>query len=358
MDYMFKYDQSYYPQLILSAVIFWLLSVWITIKVHGQNMFFRNFFGILAYLYIALLLRKKFLMKELGTRRGVLRGILKHSMKMMIGTSIQVMLTFGGVVVSYKMVRSVLKTIGIIGRASHGGEVDIGSEEENVWLNAAPMALPKRDPKTDTLPAEHVSAIVLKNTTACLYDEKTWSSGFFPRSQILLVPTHEVANKEEINLKLRKDDIKNLSGGNIEVQVTPARVYHFPGKDISAIYHTRYPDKQDLTHLFPCEIPQDHNPTKWVTRKQTGSTETGTARRNGIAARVSTDKTVFHNSTVVSYKEETAGGDCMKVHVADVRSGSHIVGFHLAGKNYAGYLSTLTKDDLEQCYKQIGRAHV
>lgn len=351
--YMFKYDQSYYPQLILSAVIFWLLSVWITIKVHGQNMFFRNFFGILAYLYIALLLRKKFLMKELGTRRGVLRGILKHSMKMMVGTSIQVMLTFGGVIVSYKMVRAVLKTIGIIGRASHGGEVDIGSEEENVWLNAAPMALPKRDPKTDTLPAEHVSAIVLKNTTACLYDEKTWSSGFFPRSQILLVPTHEVANKEEINLKLRKDDIKNLSGGNIEVQVTPARVYHFPGKDISAIYHTRYPDKQDLTHLFPCEIPQDHNPTKWVTRKQTGSTETGTARRNGIAARVSTDKTVFHNSTVVSYKEETAGGDCMKVHVADVRSGSHIVGFHLAGKNYAGYLSTLTKGDLEQCYKHF-----
>jgi hypothetical protein len=33
-----------------------------------------------------------------------------------------------------------------------------------------------------------------------------------------------------------------------------------------------------------------------------------------------------------------------------VRSGSHIVGFHLAGKNQAGYLSTLTKGELEECY--------
>lgn len=348
--YMFKYDQAYYPQLILSAIVFWLFSIWITLKIHGQNMFWRNFFAVLGYVYIALLLRKKFLMKELRTRRGVLRGILKHSMKMMIGTSIQVMLTFGGIVVSYKLLRAVLKTIGIIGRASHGGAVNIGGEEENVWLNAAPIALPKRDPKTDTLPADQVSNIVLKNTTACIYDDKTWSSGFFPRSQILLVPTHEVANKERVNLRLRKDDIRNLSGGNIEVEITPARVYHFPDKDISAVYHSRYPDKQDLTHLFPCEIPQDRNPTKWVTRKQTGSVESGTARRNGIASRVSTDKTVFRDSTIVTYKEETAGGDCMKVHVADVRSGSHIVGFHLAGKNHAGYLSTLTKDDLEKCY--------
>jgi hypothetical protein len=80
-------------------------------------MFWRNFFAVLGYVYIALLLRKKFLMKELRTRRGVLRSILKHSMKMMIGTSIQVMLTFGGIVVSYKLLRAVLKTIGIIGRA-------------------------------------------------------------------------------------------------------------------------------------------------------------------------------------------------------------------------------------------------
>jgi hypothetical protein len=348
--YMFKYDLAYYPQLILSALIFWLFSVWITFKIRGQNMFWRNFFAILGYVYIALLLRKKFLMKELRTRRGALRGILKYSMKMMIGTSIQVMLTFGGIAVSYKLVRAVLKTIGIIGRTSHGGAIDIGSEKENVWLNAVPMALPKRDPKTDTLPADQVSNIVLKNTTACIYDNKTWSSGFFPRSQILLVPTHEVANKEKINLQLRKDDIRNLSGGNINVEITPARVYHFPGKDISAVYHSRYPDKQDLTHLFPCEIPQDRNPTKWVTRKQSGAVSLGTARRNGIAHHVSTDKTVFRDSTIVTYKEETCGGDCIKVHVADVRSGSHIVGFHLAGKNYAGYLSTLTKSDLEQCY--------
>jgi hypothetical protein len=348
--YMFKYDLAYYPQLILSALIFWLFSVWITFKIRGQNMFWRNFFAILGYVYIALLLRKKFLIKELRTRRGALRGILKYSMKMMIGTSIQVMLTFGGIAVSYKLVRAVLKTIGIIGRTSHGGAIDIGSEKENVWLNAVPMALPKRDPKTDTLPADQVSNIVLKNTTACIYDNKTWSSGFFPRSQILLVPTHEVANKKRINLQLRKDDIRNLSGGNINVEITPARVYHFPGKDISAVYHSRYPDKQDLTHLFPCEIPQDRNPTKWVTRKQSGAVSLGTARRNGIAHHVSTDKTVFRDSTIVTYKEETCGGDCMKVHVADVRSGSHIVGFHLAGKNYAGYLSTLTKSDLEQCY--------
>jgi hypothetical protein len=348
--YMFKYDLAYYPQLILSALIFWLFSVWITFKIRGQNMFWRNFFAILGYVYIALLLRKKFLIKELRTRRGALRGILKYSMKMMIGTSIQVMLTFGGIAVSYKLVRAVLKTIGIIGRTSHGGAIDIGSEKENVWLNAAPMALPKRDPKTDTLPADQVSNIVLKNTTACIYDDKTWSSGFFPRSQILLVPTHEVANKKRINLQLRKDDIRNLSGGNINVEITPARVYHFPGKDISAVYHSRYPDKQDLTHLFPCEIPQDRNPTKWVTRKQSGAVSLGIARRNGIAHRVNTDKTVFQDSTIVTYKEETSGGDCMKVHVADVRSGSHIVGFHLAGKNYAGYLSTLTKSDLEQCY--------
>lgn len=353
--YMFNYDQAYYPQLILSAIIFWLFSVWITLKVSGQNMFLRNFFAILGYIYLALILRKKFLMKELGTRRGVLRGILKHSMKMMVGTSIQVMLTFGGIAVSYKLVRAVLRTIGIVGKASHGGAIDIGSEEENVWLNASPMALPKRDSKTKTLSAEHVSNIVLKNTTACFYDDKTWSSGFFPRSQILLVPTHEVADKDKVNLRLRKDDIKDLSGGNIDVEITPARVYHFFGKDISAIYHSRYPDKQDLTHLFPCEIPQDHNPTKWITRKQSGSVESGLARRNGIAARVSTDKTVFHNSTVVTYKEETAGGDCMKVHVADVRSGSHIVGFHLAGKNHAGYLSTLTKGDLEECYAHFDK---
>jgi hypothetical protein len=348
--YMFNYDQAYYPQLILSAIVFWLFSVWITLKIHGQNMFWRNFFAVLGYIYIALLLRKKFLMKELRTRRGVLRGILKHSMKMMIGTSIQVMLTFGGIAVSYKLVRAVLKTIGIVGKASHGGAVDIGSEEENVWLNATPMALPKRDPKTDTLPADQVSNIVVKNTTTCLYDDKTWSSGFFPRSQILLVPTHEVANKERVNLRLRKDDIKDLSGGNISLEITPARVYNFPGKDISAVYHSRYPDKQDLTHLFPCEIPQDRNPTKWVTRKQSGSVLLGTARRNGIASKVNTDKTSFYDSTIVTYKDETAGGDCMKVHIADVRSGSHIVGFHLAGKNYSGYLSTLTKSDLEECY--------
>lgn len=353
--YMFKYDLAYYPQLILSALIFWLFSVWITFKIRGQNMFWRNFFAILGYVYIALLLRKKFLIKELRTRRGALRGILKYSMKMMIGTSIQVMLTFGGIAVSYKLVRAVLKTIGIIGRTSHGGAIDIGSEKENVWLNAVPMALPKRDPKTDTLPADQVSNIVLKNTTACIYDDKTWSSGFFPRSQILLVPTHEVANKERINLQLRKDNIRNLSGGNINVEITPARVYHFPGKDISAVYHSRYPDKQDLTHLFPCEIPQDRNPTKWVARKQSGAVSLGTARRNGIAHRVSTDKTVFQDSTIVTYKEETSGGDCMKVHVADVRSGSHIVGFHLAGKNYAGYLSTLTKSDLEQCYAHFDK---
>jgi len=348
--YMFKYDQAYYPQLILSAVIFWLSSVWLTLKIHGQNMFWRNFFAILGYLYIALLLRKKFLMKELRKRRGVLRGILKHSMKMMIGTSIQVMLTFGGIIVSYKLVRAVIKTIGIVGKTSHGGAVDIGSEEENVWLNATPMALPKRDPKTDTLPADQVSKIIVKNTTACIYDDETWSSGFFPRSQILLVPTHEVANKDRINLRLRKDDIKDLSGGNINVEITPARVYNFPGKDISAVYHSRYPDKQDLTHLFPCEIPQDRNPTKWVTRKASGSVELGTARRNGVVAKVNTDKTSFYDSTIVTYKEESAGGDCMKVHIADVRSGSYIVGFHLAGKNYSGYLSSLTKSDLEECY--------
>lgn len=348
--YMFNYDQAYYPQLILSAVIFWLVSVWVTLKTRGQNMFWRNFFAILGYIYISLLLRKKFLMKELRTRRGVLRGILKHSMKMMIGTSIQIMLTFGGVVVSYKLVRSVLKTIRILGRSSHGGDVDIGMEEENVWLTASPMDLPKRDPKTNTISSEHISNTVLKNTTACIYDNKTWSSGFFPRSQILLVPTHEVSNKDSINLRLRKDDIGTLSGGNIEVEVTPARIYHFPDKDISAIYHSRYPDKQDLTHLFPCEIPQDRNPTKWITRRQSGSIETGSARRNGIAAHVNTDKTTFRDSTIVTYGKETAGGDCMKLHIADVRSGSHIVGFHLAGKNYTGYLSTITKGDLEQCY--------
>jgi hypothetical protein len=353
--YMFRYDQAYYPQLFLSATVFWLLSVWITLLVHGQNMFLRNFFAILAYIYIALLLRKKFLMKELGSRRGVLRTILKHSMKMMIGTSVQVMLTFGGVVVSYKLVRAVLRTIKIVGKASHGGVVDIGSEDDNVWLNAVPMALPKRDPKTETLSADQVGNIVLKNTTACLYGDSTWSSGFFPRSQILLVPTHEVANKEKLNLRLRKDNIKNLSGGNIEVEITPARVYDFPGKDVSAIYHSRYPDKQDLTHLFPCEIPQDRNPTKWVTRKQSGSVEAGTARRNGIAPRVNTDKTVFYDSTIVTYKDKTAGGDCMKVHIADVRSGSHIVGFHLAGKDNAGYLSTITKGDLEACYSHFDK---
>lgn len=348
--YMFNYDQAYYPQLILSAILFWLFSVWITIKIHGHNMFFRNFFATLAYVYAALLLRKKFLMKELGSRRGVLRGILKHSMKMMIGTSIQVMLTFGGIVVSYKLVRAVLKTIGIVGRTSQGGAVDIGTEKDNVWLNAAPMALPKRDPKTGTLSSEQVRNIVLKNTTACIYGNERWSSGFFPRSQILLVPTHEVANKAKLNLRLRKDNIKDLSGGNIDVEITPARVYHFPGKDISAVYHSRYPDKQDLTHLFPCEIPQDHNPTKWVTRKESGAVECGTARRNGIAARVRTNKTVLHDSIIVTYKEDTACGDCLKAHVADVRSGSHIVGFHLAGKNQAGYLSTLTKGELEECY--------
>jgi hypothetical protein len=348
--YMFKYDMEYYPQLILSSIIFWLFSVWITFKIRGQNMFWRNFFAVLGYMYIALLLRKKFLMKELRTRRGVLRNVLKHSTKMMLGTSIQVMLTFGGIVVSYKVVRAMLKTIKLVANSSHGGAVSIGSEEENVWLNAVPMALPKRDPRTDTLPADQVSNIVLKNTTACIYDDKTWSSGFFPRSQILLVPTHEVANKEKINMRLRKDNIKNLSGGNIDVEITPARIYNFPDKDISAIYHSRYPDKQDLTHLFPCEIPQDRNPTKWVTRRQDGSIASGTARRNGIAPRVNTDKTSFNDSTVVTYIEETAGGDCMKVHIADVRSGSHIVGFHLAGKNYTGYLSTLTKSDLEQCY--------
>lgn len=351
--YMFKYDQSYYPQLVLSAITFWLSSVWITLKIYGQNMFWRNFFATLGYVYIALLLRKKFLMKELRTRRGVLRGVIKHSMKMMVGTSIQVMLTFGGIAVSYKLVKAVLKTIGIVGKASHGGAVDIGSEKENVWLDVVPMDLPKRDPKTDTLSANHVSKIVSKNTTACIYDDSTWSSGFFPRSQILLVPTHEIANKERINLKLRKDNVKHLSGGNIEMEITPARIYNFPGKDISAVYHARYPDKQDLTHLFPREIPQDRNPTIWVTRKQSGLIENGTARRNGVAAQVSTDKTIFYNSTIVTYKEETAGGDCMKLHVADVRSGSHIVGFHLAGKNHAGYLSTLTQGDLEECYKHF-----
>lgn len=348
--YMFNYDQAYYPQLILSAIIFWLCSVWITFKIHGQNMFWRNLFAVLGYIYIALLLRKKFLMKELRTRRGVLRGILKHSMKMMVGTSIQVMLTFGGIVVSYKLVRAVLKTIGILGKASHGGAVDIGSEEENVWLDATPMDLPKRDPRTNTLSSEQVSNIVVKNTTACIYDDLTWSSGFFPRSQILLVPTHEVANKEKINLSLRKDKQGKLSGGNIDLEITPARIYNFPGKDISAIYHARYPDKQDLTHLFPDEIPQDRNPTVWVTRKQSAWVDSGTARRNGIASKVNTDKTSFSDSTIVTYKEETAGGDCMKVHIADVRSGSHIVGFHLAGKNWTGYLSTLTKSDLEDCY--------
>jgi len=349
--YMFKYDMAYYPQLILSSVIFWLFSVWITCKVQGRNMFWRNFFAVLGYIYIALLLRKKFLMKELRTRRGVLRNILKHSMKMMVGTSIQVMLTFGGVVVSYKLARSVLKTIRMLGKYSHGGDVDIGVEKQDVWLTASPVELPKRDPKTETISSEHLSNIVVKNTTACIYDNTTWSSGFFPRSQILLVPTHEVGDKDTINLRLRKDDVGTLSGGNIEVEVTPARVYHFPGKDISAIYHSRYPDKQDLTHLFPCETPQDRNPTKWITRKQSGSIETGSARRNGIAAHVNTDKTTFCDSTIVTYGKETAGGDCMKLHIADVKCGSYIVGFHLAGKNYTGYLSTLTKGDLELCYE-------
>jgi len=348
--YMFNYDQAYYPQLILSSIIFWLISVWITLKIQGKNMFFRNFFAILGYIYLALLLRKKFLIKELGTRREALRGILKHSMKMMIGNSIQIMLTFGGIVVSYKMVKAVLQTIGIFSKSSHGGSVDIGSEKSNVWLDPVQMALPKCDPKTDTLSADHVRNIALKNTTACHYDNKTWSCAFFPRSGIMLVPTHELANKEKINLQLRKDDSKNLSGGNISVDITRARIYDFPDKDISAVYHSRYPDKQDLTYLFPLEIAQDRNATLWATRKQSGAIETGTARRNGIAARVNTDKTVFLNSTVVTYKDETAGGDCMKVHLADVRSGSYIVGFHLAGKNHTGFLSTLTRGDLEECY--------
>lgn len=351
--YMFKYDLPYYPQLVLSATLFWIFSVWITIVVQGRNMFWRNFFATLGYCYAALLLRKKFLMKELRTRRGVLRVILKRSMKMMVGTSIQVMLTFGGIVVSYKLVRSVLKAIRAVGRASHGGALDIGGEEENVWLEAKPMALPKRDILTDTLSGEHVSNIVTKNTTACHYDNATWSSGFFPRSQVLLVPTHETANKEEFELKLRKYNEKTLTGENLDMRVTPARIYNFPGRDISAIYHARFPDKQDLTHLFPCEIPTDRNPTKWVTRKSNGAIAKGVCRRNGLAERVKTDKTTFSDSTVVTYKEETAGGDCMKVHVADVNSGSHIVGFHLAGQKYTGFLSTITREELEKCYSHF-----
>lgn len=351
--YMFKHDEEYYPQLAAFVTGLWCILVGVTKFVTGQNYTARYGFALLGYVYIALLLRKKFLMKRMMEERGIKRQIAARTMRKAVGTSIQVMLTVGGVYVSYKIFKSILVTVREFGRLSHGGAIDLGHEEENVWLQAKARPLPKRDEITDTMSPDQVENVVRKNTITCHYDNKTWSSGFFPRSQILLVPAHEVRGKEEIFLKLIKDPENELSSGNKSFEMTQGRIKYFEGKDIAAVYHAGYQTKQDVTHLFPKELPQDSFDTKWVGRNSRGDMLEGQCRRAGIVKTVNTDKTSFNDSNAVVYDKETAGGDCMKVHFTDVNCGSSIVGFHLAGKGHTGFLSSLTQEDLLQVYAEF-----
>lgn len=356
--YMFKYDQAYYPQLIASVILLWMSSVYITFKLTGLYHSWYYFWGILAYIYSALLMRKAYLMRTMMQERAIRRNILKYTMKSMIGTSIQFMLTFGGIVISYKMMKLVLDKIRQLGRASHGGDVDIGMETENVWLPVARAPLPSRDIITDTMSYQHVVNAVRKNITTVIYNNKGFSTGLFTRNNVLLVPTHELKqrfaeNNGVIELELRKSDKKELCGGNVKIEITPARTYDFPDRDISAVFNNRYPDKQDLFRIFPKELPQDKNATFWIGKTSDGSDEAGECRRVGIHPRIRTNITQFTDSTQVAYRNATKGGDCMRTHIAKVTSGSYVAGFHLAGKDYQGFLSTLTQDELTACYEHF-----
>lgn len=348
--YMFQYDRQYYPQLAYSAITLWILMAGFGRIMLKGNYTLYYLFAILGYVYLALLARKTYLMREMRRRRESVHDILRHTAKVAVGTSIQLMLTFGGIVVSYKLLKTMLWTIKKLGRISHGGDLDISAEEENVWLEARPKELPRCDPKTNTISSTHCRDIVSHNVTACYYDTDAWSSGVYVRSSVLLVPTHEVKNRGNFTLTLKRRNPKTLNAENLKLDITPDRMYHFSGKDITAVQHPRCPSKKNLTYLFPESIPTDRNPTKWIAKNKDGETITGSARRNGVAQTVPTNKTTLYDSTLVTYGEVTAGGDCLKVHVSDVRSKSHIVGFHLAGKGHTGYLTSLTRDDLETCY--------
>nr|APG76780.1 hypothetical protein 1 [Beihai picorna-like virus 25] len=352
--FLYRYDKPFISQAFSFSLLWWMV-LYVFLKriyfVRESTAFAISFTTLLGWLYFSLALRKKFLMKVIHEHRAATRHVLRHTISMTLQTSIRLMLTFGVVVVSYKLVKSIFSTIRLIAKTSQGGDLDIGIEEDNVWLSAVPAPLPKCAPKLATINSEQCLNIVTKNVVACMYGDSQWSSGFYPRSQILLVPAHEVKQRGTFNLRLRKGSLQTLSGGNKSLEISPARIYYFPGKDVAAIYHARFEEKQDLTHLFPYEIPQDRNPTVWVGARPEGHTINGSCSRFGVSRLVRTDKTELHDAIVVRYAYDTAGGDCMKVHVADCRSNAHIVGFHLAGKKTSGYLSCLTQADLRMCYE-------
>jgi len=165
------------------------------------------------------------------------------------------------------------------------------------------------------------------------------SNAFCPCSGYLIVPRHELKNRKSIVISVFKDSKLNVAGGAIVGRTITSDDWVDLGSsptDLALLRLDGVGPQRNLVGFFPKTHIKSQISTVmfWISPDCTFC-----ERKSTIHAFDTVDTkqgNSFKNALWYTWKEPSASGMCIGVHVVDHPSKSSIAGFHLAGVQTAG----------------------
>lgn len=231
---------------------------------------------------------------------------------------------------------------------SHGNQISVHMEEENVWKEPVIAPLPTSD--AGTCSTSQLSNIIKKQQVFLVIGDR-FCNGLIVGGNAMLIPGHMVP-KKYISCEVTFAGKQKLSDLDFKTGINPEDCFKLPETDLALVYMPRLGDRKNLTKYFPNEITDHPILTTSLWRNEEGSIETDSTRFRNFK-QVETAEAKFYGP-IVRYSRPTFKGQCLATHL-NISDCSFIAGFHAAGKTgqSEGALTRCTKQQLQSAFDKL-----
>lgn len=225
-----------------------------------------------------------------------------------------------------------------------GSDEDVAERDSraNPWADVHISPLPQTLASRTTSPSDLVTKCQ-RNLIGIVSKTGKTTCGFFPTSNILIVPKHFIDKHEGDFTITGYRHAFGTVGNTFHDIIAQSNVYHVPETDMCAVYLTAAGSMADLRKFLPQSRDIGKCPAQLVVRRPTGGT-------------YSVCKILYRGSTTVTHTLDsfpgghyqlpidTFEGMCMGPVISDMK-GAMFLGFHLAGSGKTGGCGTLTQPE-------------
>lgn len=309
---------------------------------------------------LALSARKRHLVNQISECREIMPKLFKSFRDSEASVARKLCALIGFFLMLYACYNVVRKLFGNPVQ-SDGNGVSISNTKTDVWRVPEVAPLPKGSNPTTCV--DHLATRVAKSLAHVRIERAglpdSMCNGLFLRSNVLLLPAHEGIYGDTV---LHMDMIgpNCLSGKNFSKHITAADAHRVTHQgDLQMIYVGNTGDMPDITLDFPEEKTKRLETTRMLWKNDQTILKEWKTRITGFSD-ISTAQASIPKAPIYSLTSGGFAGLCMATHIAELRSGSYIAGFHLASdrkESGVNAMQSVTRSELNDSIREMIVAH-